>query len=259
MSDITMQTSNLSVEYNASAGSVQALSDISIDVRAGEFVCILGESGCGKSTLLRVLAGLQEASAGSATRLGKKIVGPSPECGVVFQTPALFPWLSVQRNIELGYRIREERIPTDSIREVITLMGLAGFEQAKPDNLSGGMAQRASIARAIVHRPPVLLMDEPFSALDAMTRIRLQLELRQIWQKHKMTVVFITHDIDEAIMLGTQVAIMTPRPGRMRRLMQVTMPHPRSPRSTDFMRLKADISDELFNLLDDTTLGSKKK
>ena len=238
----------LDAEYDLPSGRIEALSRINLEVLPGEFLCILGESGCGKSTLLRILAGLQVPTGGSVQVNGTKITGPNSQVGVVFQNPALLPWLTVEKNVGLGFRIRGESSPGPRIRECIDLVGLRGFEAMRPKSLSGGMAQRAAIARALVGNPEVLLMDEPFSSLDAITRSRMQRELQEIWRRRPITIVFVTHDIDEAVVLGTRVVVMTPRPGRVGRILQIPLEYPRSRRAPDFVRLKSMIADELLDL-----------
>ena len=238
--------SSVSVQYETSAGPLLALKNIHLGIARGEFVCLLGESGCGKSTLLRLVAGLQQPSSG-IVKVGDQVVsGPDPKLGVVFQSPALLPWLTVKENVALGFRIRSETVPHDLIQRTLDMVALTGFERARPKNLSGGMAQRAAIARALVSNPDVLLMDEPFGALDALTRLRMQTELRRIWSEQKVTIIFVTHDIDEAIVLGSRIVVMTPRPGRIARIINIPLKYPRSKRSADFLRLKVLISDELM-------------
>lgn len=234
----------------AKNGGLKALGPFTLEILPGEFLCVLGESGCGKSTLLRVLAGLQDATEGEVLTDGVAIDGPSHERGVVFQSPALLPWLTVERNVSFGFRLRHEDVPAELISNTIELVGLKGFEHSYPRSLSGGMAQRASIARALVNKPDVLLLDEPFSALDAFTRVRLQRELVKIWRQQGFTTVFITHDIDEAVSLATRIVVMTQRPGRVGRVFQIPMEHPRSARSPDFLRLKSAISEELVDMLE---------
>ncbi len=228
------------------------LGPLSFEIMAGEFVCILGESGCGKSTLWRILAGLERASVGEIYMDEKAVVGPDYRRGVVFQNPALLPWLSVEENIALGFKIRGERVPRELVQRTIKLVGLTDFAKNKPASLSGGMAQRAAIARALVGNPDVLLMDEPFAALDALTRLRMQEALLDIWQKHKITVVFVTHDIDEAIALSSRIIVMTPRPGKISDIFDIVLPYPRLRSSVEFMNLKGMISDELIRSFNDS-------
>ncbi|MBS7703774.1 ABC transporter ATP-binding protein [Chelatococcus asaccharovorans] len=220
-----------------------ALDQISLSVAPGEFVSIVGPSGCGKSTLLRLLAGLERADSGRLVKDGTEISGPSLDRGLVFQEPRLFPWLTVVQNITLGLQnqrmSRAER--RRGVAEHIDLVGLAGFENAYPHQLSGGMAQRAAIARALVNRPEVLLLDEPFGALDALTRARLQGELQRIWAHEGITMLLVTHDVDEAVILGDRVVVMAPRPGRIARGVEVDLPHPRIRADDRLVRLRNDI------------------
>jgi NitT/TauT family transport system ATP-binding protein len=220
----------VSKSFDQGKDRVDALLDIDLDVRQGEFVAVVGASGCGKSTLLRLVAGLLRPTTGTVEIRGHPINGPDPGIGIVFQTPVLLPWRSVRRNVELQLDIR--RISTPGLRnrvdDLLKLVGLAGFEERKPYELSGGMQQRVSICRALVHDPALLLMDEPFGALDALTREQMNLELQRIWMETKKTVLFITHSITEAVMLGDRVVVMTPRPGRIMEIVPVTLSRPRN-------------------------------
>jgi NitT/TauT family transport system ATP-binding protein len=218
--------------YSTVAGeSVLALDRVNLDINAGEFVCLVGPSGCGKTTLLRLLAGLDGADAGILALGGKALNGPSPEVGVVFQQSNLLPWFTVMRNVTLplvvgGARPSSERV--EQIKSLFRVAGLEGFENKYPYELSGGMQQRAAIVRALARDPKLLLMDEPFGALDALTRERMNAELQRIWMASGKTVVLITHSIDEAIFLGDRVIVMSPRPGRIVRELRVDLPRPRT-------------------------------
>jgi NitT/TauT family transport system ATP-binding protein len=218
------------VEFRGRTGTIRALDPISFEVPDGQFACIVGPSGCGKSTLLMVAAGLARPTGGEVLVDGRPVVGPSADRGMVFQSYSLYPWLSVRRNIEFGLEIK--RLPRDERRrissELISLMKLDGFADAYPKALSGGMKQRVAIARALAGDPAVLLMDEPFGALDAQTRQIMQELLTDIWQRFEKTVLFVTHDIDEAVFLGDVIHVMTARPGRLRTLIPVDLPRPRS-------------------------------
>ncbi len=212
------------------APEVVAIDRLSLDVADREIVSIVGPSGCGKSTLLRLVAGLVRPSAGEILLDGRVVTDPGAERGMVFQSYTLFPWLTVQGNVEFGPRIRG--MPEEHCREVaaryIQMVGLTGFERAYPKELSGGMMQRVAIARALANDPEVLLMDEPFGALDAQTRAFMQELLLDIWQKTPKTILFVTHDIDEALFLGSRVYVMTARPGRLRAEVSVALPRPRT-------------------------------
>ena len=208
---------------------VTALDRVSLAVEDGQFSVIVGPSGCGKSTLLRLVAGLQEETAGRITLDGAPIRGPSADRGMVFQSYTLFPWLTVRRNVEFGLslkgvaRVERERVSARLMDQV----GLAGFEDAYPEQLSGGMRQRTALARALANDPEILLMDEPFGALDSQTRRLMQELLLDIWDRNHKTVLFITHDIDEAIFLGDIVHVMTARPGRIKQSLSIGIPRPR--------------------------------
>jgi ABC-type nitrate/sulfonate/bicarbonate transport system ATPase subunit len=221
---------------------VPALDDVCLSVAAGELVCLLGPSGCGKSTLLRLIAGLDEATGGELLVGGVPITGPSAERGLVFQDPNLFPWLTVRRNIETGLIARgvlaEKR---HEVHEFMRLVGLEEFANAFPHHLSGGMAQRIALARALINHPKVLLLDEPLGALDAFTRMRMQDEVLRLWQSRQTTMLFVTHDIDEAIYMSDRIVIMSPRPGRIERIIPVNLPRPRQRNEDDFLHLRGEI------------------
>ncbi|HYM29888.1 MAG TPA: ABC transporter ATP-binding protein [Candidatus Cybelea sp.] len=221
---------HLDKRYVTATGEVVALQGIDFSVREGEFVAVLGPSGCGKTTLLKILAGLMPSSGGKAMLRGTAIAGPRRDIGVVFQSPVLFPWRSVLDNVLLPadvQRLDRER-STKLALELLKLVGLEGFERRYPWELSGGMQQRVAIVRALIHDPAMLLMDEPFGALDAMTRETMNLELQRIWMERRKTVLFITHSIPEAVFLADRVVVMTPRPGRVERIVRVDLPRPRS-------------------------------
>lgn len=210
--------------------SAAAISDITLQLPEGQFTVILGPSGCGKSTLLNLIAGFENVSQGSMSVFGRPVTAPGPERAVVFQDATLFPWLNVFENITFSARLkglpRQHYEPL--AKELIAAVGLDGFEKHLPDQLSGGMRQRVGIARALLMRPQVLLMDEPFGALDAQTRLQMQLLLLDVWQKYRKTVIFITHDLDEAVFLADVVYVMSSRPGRIVRELQVSLPRPRT-------------------------------
>jgi NitT/TauT family transport system ATP-binding protein len=220
---------DLSKAYAARDGEVLALERISFAVPEAEFVAVVGPSGCGKSTLLKILAGILPPSTGEALLRGTPIAGPRRDIGVVFQSPVLFPWRSVLDNVLLPVDVQglgRDRHFTTAMG-LLALVGLAGFERRYPWELSGGMQQRVAITRALVHDPAMLLMDEPFGALDAMTREHMNLELQRIWMEKKKTVLFITHSIPEAVFLGDRVLVMTPRPGRIVDDLRIELPRPR--------------------------------
>jgi len=212
---VSIEHANL--EYDSEKGKVLALKDANLDIKKGEFICVLGPSGCGKSTLLNIIAGFHKPTSGSAQMNGKEIEGPDWTRGVVFQTPPLYPWLNIYENIAFGPKKR--KLPKDQIeKEVekyIDVVGLGDFKKQKPYELSGGMRQRASLARVLVNQPEMILMDEPLGALDALTRVNMQALIRDIWNKNGNTIFFITHDVDEALALATRVIVMSARPGRI--------------------------------------------
>lgn len=231
---------------------VEALSDINLTIEENEFAVIVGPSGCGKSTLLNIVAGLEYGDSGEVLMDGtRRIDGPGADRGMVFQSYTLFPWLTVKQNVEFGLKIKRlaqsEREALSS--HYISAVGLDGFENALPMALSGGMKQRVAIARTMANKPEILLMDEPFGALDAQTRIVMQEMLVDVWQKDRTTVLFITHDIDEAILLGTKIYVMSRRPGRIRTEIAVNLPGVRGHHSLalpEFLKIKSEIMDMLW-------------
>jgi len=233
--------------YRIEGKSLPVLQNIDLDVRPGEFISIVGPSGCGKSTLLRLVLGLDQDYRGDIILDGERIRGTSLDRGIVFQDHRLFPWMTVQQNVELA--LLNRKLPADRKRELVAshieLVNLKGFEQAYPHQLSGGMAQRAAIARALVNEPKVLLLDEPLGALDALTRVHLQNELQRIWLRHRGTVIMVTHDVEEAVFLSDRVIIMSANPGTIARLVPVPLPHPRDRSAPVLRRLKEEILSEL--------------
>jgi len=216
--------------YNSGADEVVALDNFSLDVADGEFVTVVGRSGCGKTTLLKLTAGLLGATSGSIYVAGKPVTAPLTNVGIVFQAPVLLPWRKTLDNVLL--QIEARKLDVNGYRkralELLDLTGLKGFEDRYPVELSGGMQQRVSISRALIHNPPLLLMDEPFGALDAITRDEMNLELLRIWSESKKTVLFITHSIPESVFLGDRVIVMTPRPGKVAEILNIDLPHPRA-------------------------------
>lgn len=205
------------------------LEDLTLSIQPGEFLAIVGASGCGKSTLLRLLVGLDRDYQGEIKVGGSVVTGTSLDRGIVFQEHRLFPWLTLEQNVGLGLQNStwSEEKKQRAISDHIELVGLKGFETAYPHQLSGGMAQRAAIARGLVNQPSILLLDEPFGALDALTRTRLQQELQNIWQRERITMILVTHDVDEAVYLGDRVVVMQPRPGRIKKVFPIAVAHPR--------------------------------
>lgn len=242
----TLTINKLNKHYRVKDKDLHILDNVSLSIRPGEFVSIVGSSGCGKSTLLRLIIGLEADYQGDILLDGKPISGTSLDRGIVFQEHRLFPWLTVEQNV--GLALENSTLPVEekqrSIQEHIELVGLRGFEKAYPHQLSGGMSQRVAIARGLVNRPEILLLDEPFGALDAMTKYKLQNELQHIWETEGITMILVTHDVEEAIYLGDRVVIMEPRPGRIKRILPVDLPRPRNRLDLEFVRLKEEILGE---------------
>jgi NitT/TauT family transport system ATP-binding protein len=242
-----LEIDGVAVRFQGRRGqTVTALEDISLAIPERELSVIVGPSGCGKSTLLRLIAGLAEATAGVITLDGRPIAGPSAERGMVFQSYTLFPWLTVRRNVEFGLELRGMPAAgrADIAVRLIRQVGLEGFEHAYPEQLSGGMRQRTALARALANDPAILLMDEPFGALDSQTRALMQEMLLGIWEQSHKTVLFVTHDIDEALFLGDVVYVMTARPGRIKQEIVVDIPRPRGPEvltAPRFVALKREV------------------
>jgi NitT/TauT family transport system ATP-binding protein len=208
---------------------VRALDRVDAIVGAGEFVCLVGPSGCGKSTLMRIVAGLVPATAGRVVVDGRPVDGPETRLGIVFQSPVLLDWRTVLGNVLLQVELRslDPKLYAARARALLAAVGLTGFEESRPRELSGGMRQRCAIVRALIHDPPLLLMDEPFGALDALTREQMRVDLEDLWLSTRKTVVFITHSIDEAVLLADRVLVMSPRPGRIERVVDIPLPRPR--------------------------------
>ncbi|WP_237248945.1 ABC transporter ATP-binding protein [Spelaeicoccus albus] len=239
---------NVSCIYELNGSSFTAVHDVSLDIADNEFITVVGPSGCGKSTLMNMAAGLLEPSDGRVAVDGKTLTGPGPDRGVIFQQYALFPWLTVRKNVEFGLKVK--KLPKDErdrrVNDVLELVGLTKFADAWPKTLSGGLKQRCAIARAYAADPSVLLMDEPFGALDALTRVKMQEQLLDTWTKDKRTVMFITHDVEEAVYLANRVIVMAANPGRIQEIITVDLPYPR----TEEIRLSrefADLRNQVWN------------
>lgn len=231
MADSFLRIIRLSASFRGYQGDLSALEDVSLDVSRGEFVCLIGPSGCGKSTLLRIVAGLLRPTRGEVLLEGQPQRAPQKRVGLVFQQPTLLPWRTVQDNIALPLEIEGLPAPVIQARTqaLLVLVGLSGFEKEYPIHLSGGMAQRTAIARALAQNPEVLLLDEPFGALDALTRERMAAELLRIWERDKRTVLMVTHSVEEAALLADRVIVLSARPGRVVDVVNVALSRPRSP------------------------------
>lgn len=236
-----------STARDGSVAATEALADINVTVAPGEFVCIVGASGCGKSTLLRIVAGFEDATCGELSVMGHAVTAPAPERGMVFQDYALFPWLTVVQNVAYGPRqtgMSKNDAQTLADRYV-EMVGLTKFRTRYPFELSGGMKQRVAIARVLANDPAVILMDEPFGALDAITRDALQQKLLEIWQANRKTIVFVTHSVDEAVSLADRVIVLSPHPGRLKLEVPIELPRPRDIAAPDFNRYKRELLDAI--------------
>lgn len=249
--DIMVKIDNVSKVYSGRNGDVCALDNVSLDIERNEFVCVVGPSGCGKSTLLNIIAGLNEPTSGTVYCDGKEVKGTGTERGVVFQQYALFPWLTVKKNVMFPLNMKgiSGKKAEEIAMHYIKMVDLEKFADSYPKELSGGMKQRVAIARAYAADPEVLLMDEPFGALDAQTRTQLQSELITTWEKEKKTCFFITHDVDEAILLAQRVVIMSARPGRISDIVDINIPHPRDQETKmtdEFIQLRNRIWSQVY-------------
>lgn len=248
---VKVKIDNVVKKYSGRNGEMVALNGVSLDIHENEFVCVVGPSGCGKSTLLNIIAGLHEPTSGQVLVDGQAVSSPGPDRGVVFQQYALFPWLTVQKNVEFGLKLQgmSQDKAEQEAKKYIKMVDLEQFAQSYPKELSGGMKQRVAIARAYAINPKVLLMDEPFGALDAQTRTQLQTELLKTWEKEQKTCFFITHDVEEAIILAQRVIIMSARPGRIKEVVEINIPYPRTQEtkmSKEFLDLKNHIWSQVY-------------
>ncbi len=244
MRRIELKLEGISKTYPVRDGVIQALENVDLEIGQGELVCVVGQSGCGKSTLLQIVAGLEPPTTGCVYVGGQPVTGPDWRRGMVFQGFSLFPWLDVTGNVAFGLKVRGVKDWPDRVEGVLHLVGLGEFRRARPHHLSGGMAQRVALARTLVTEPQVLLLDEPFGALDAFTRMAMQEELVRIWQQARLTTLFVTHDIDEALYLGDRMVVLTPRPGRVKRVLDVPLPRPRDRAHPDFFAMRRQVYEE---------------
>lgn len=249
-----IEISALEQRFDTASGSVHALTGVDLTIARNEFVTLVGRSGCGKSTLLRIISGLQRPTSGTVLIEGDPVTGPRKDVGMMFQRPALLPWRNVVQNVMLPVEIMglNKRQSRERAAELLELAGLTGFERKMPHELSGGMQQRVSLCRSLVSNPKILLMDEPFSALDALTREELSVELQRIVMETNTTIVFVTHSIEEAVLLADRVVVMKARPGRVREIVPVEIPRPRSLGNSDYGELVTRVSGRLHDLLQDT-------
>jgi NitT/TauT family transport system ATP-binding protein len=243
---MNLKLRNISKTFTSEKGEkIESLSSVSLDIENQEFICLLGPSGCGKTTLLRIIAGLDQASTGTVELGGTLIDRPNPQLAMIFQEYSLYPWRTVVANIGFGLEIR--KIPAEErhsiVQKYVEIVGLEGFENSYPYELSGGMRQRVAVARALAVDPSILLMDEPFGALDAQTRNLLQQELLKIWEKTKKTILFVTHSVDEAVFMADRIVVLTPRPGRICEVIPVQSTRPRDRTSVEFAKVRRYVLD----------------
>lgn len=237
----TLEVKNLYKRFRSSGQELTVLDDINLTVKPGEFISVIGSSGCGKTTFLRLIVGLEKNYEGEILLDGKKLNGPDRNRGVVFQDHRLLPWLTIEKNVGLGLKDSKSAESRRTIQEHLELVGLKGFEKHHPHQLSGGMSQRAAIARALVNRPEILLLDEPLGALDALTRMYMHQELERIWKQEKITMIMITHDVEEAIVLSDKIVVMSSRPGTIKKIIPVPLARPRDRASYDFVKIKEEV------------------
>ena len=244
MNNLIFENVSKSFLRTDSDGLTHALTDINMTIEDGEFVCIVGPSGCGKSTLLRLIAGLIVPTTGSITLGGKKVEGTDSDRGMVFQKPTLFPWLTVGENVGFSANLKKQNNERE-VDRLLEKVGLMEFKNSYPHQLSGGMAQRVSLIRTMINKPNVFLLDEPLGALDAFTRMNMQDELIKLWQENKHIMIMVTHDVDEAIYLSNKVVIMEPRPGRIKKILEINLDYPRNRTSKEFTDYRNEILETL--------------
>lgn len=240
MSSSALAVQDVNKTFRSEGNVTEALKGINFQVRENEIITIIGPSGCGKSTLLKIISGLDPNYEGTVLVGGKRVVKPGKDKGFIFQEHRLFPWLTVEKNIACDLNLRDSSV-RELVDKVIALVKLKGFEQAFPKQLSGGMSQRVAIARALIRNPRILLLDEPFGALDAFTRSHLQESLLDIWKQNQTTMLLVTHDIDEAVFLGNRIIVMDARPGRIKRIIPVELHHPRNRAGTAFIEIRKEV------------------
>ncbi len=243
--EVKIRLDHVGITLKRGKDATPVLQDIDLEVRAGEFICLLGPSGCGKSTLLNIIAGFLSPGTGTVTIDGKTVDGPDPRRIFVFQERGVFPWLTVEGNVGFGLfkQTREER--EERVARYVKLVGLEGFEKSYPGELSGGMKQRLEVARALAVDPDMLLMDEPFSALDSITRLSMRSELLRIWRAERKTILFVTHDIDEAIQLADRIVLLSARPATVQQVVTIDLRHPRDTNSTHYLACRAGLAGQI--------------
>jgi ABC-type nitrate/sulfonate/bicarbonate transport system ATPase subunit len=245
MNAISIRNLSMSFPGKRASEQIHVLEDVSAEVAEGEFVCIVGPSGCGKSTLLNIVGGFIDATSGEVVVEGEPVAGPDPRRIFVFQENGVFPWLNVRENIGFGLRHRARAEHDSVIAHYVEMVGLGGFETAYPRELSGGMKQRVEIARALAANPDIIYMDEPFGALDFLTRLKMRTDLVRIWQSEKKTILFVTHDIEEAVQLADRVLVMSPRPGTIKEVVEINLARPRDLNSAGYLEKR----DRIFNVM----------
>lgn len=241
-----LKIQNLSKNFLVNGRNIEVLKDIDLTIQEGEFVVIVGHSGCGKSTLLKIIAGLETADSGLVTIDDEEIKGLNMKSSMIFQEHRLFPWLTIEKNIALGLKKIPEKEVREKVDHYLKLVKLADFKKAYPKQLSGGMSQRAAIARSLITKPKILLLDEPFGALDALTKIELQREVKKIWQSEKNTMIMVTHDIEEAVYLADRIVVMSSSPGQIKDIIKVDLGSQRDRGSTEFAAIKKKVYDYFF-------------
>lgn len=253
--ETVLSIQNLKKDFIIEKNKVEVLHNINLDIKKGEFISIIGSSGCGKSTLLKLITSLESITSGEIKIDGEPVTGPSEKCNMIFQESRLFPWLTTEQNIEFTL---SKKIPKEKRKEIvekhIKLVGLTGFEKAVPNQLSGGMQQRASIARALAANPEILLLDEPFGALDAFTRINMQEETLRIWEEENTTMILVTHDIDEAIYLSDKIVVLSAKPGIVKSIIPIDIKRPRDRSGYEFMEIRRKVMLELFDKQSDKNI-----
>ncbi len=243
--DVKVSVREVGMVFRGDGKDVPVLENISLDIYQGEFVCLLGPSGCGKSTLLNIIAGFLPPTSGEVTIQGEPVKGPDPRRIFVFQERGVFPWLTVEGNIGFGLFNLSREEKAARIAHYVRMVGLDGFEQSYPSELSGGMKQRLEVARALAVNPDILYLDEPFGALDSITRLVMRRELLRIWEAERKTILFVTHDIEESVQLADRVVVMTARPASIRRMVDIDIPHPRDLSSRRYIELRDSIFEEI--------------